>query len=418
MDFVFHNHSINEQSALKSVLWQYNQIRYGLKFYLWTNRDKKAIVAHFKETGLWDKYRIAPTRRQEDGSYNSDGSDFNWDQFNRDSWKYFSDDFDDKTCPETLQLKSVKAVQEQKTKLLLYFLENYAHKVNLEFKSTPMSPKTPIVDNDGVSIILLSRKPEFSIKSPNNAIELVISKTDKGLFVTTIKDNCDRPSIQIPQLGLPLFERMFHYANIITSKPTDVMNNPHYHLGLEVNIERQFQSAQEFLLDQNKLALARRQEQKAKYEAKSLSHDNFSDKPKTTASDKILMSPTEDNTKITKEVTVNYHTDKSTEPIYQWDYIHSESIDGDITYYYGIPKVEFLDWIEDYGDGFLRWSEDERIFIVVNHQLYTLDAQEAMDEIWTLDGSYFSINEIDFFYLEEIDFQIYKNLHTTKTINI
>ncbi|WP_342597387.1 hypothetical protein VKI21_02230 [Cyanobacterium aponinum UTEX 3222] len=413
MDLIFHNHLLQQKSALKSVLWTYNQIRYGLKFYLWSTKDKKGVYAYYKDNGLMEQYRIAPNRRQEDGSYKSDGSGFNWDRFNIDIWKVFSEDYDSKTDPTILGLKTVKEVQEQKTKLLLYFLENYAHKVNLEFKSTPMNPKTPIVDDDGISITLLSRSPEFSIKSPNGAISLVISKTNKGLFVTTIKDNCDRPSIQIPQLGLPLFERMFHYANIITSKPTDVINNPHYHLGLDVNIERQFQSAQEFLLEQNKLALARRQEQKAKYEPKSLSHDNFSDKPKTTSADKVIMTPSKDNTKITKEVTVNYHTDKSTEPLYQWDYIHSENIHGDIKHYYGIPKLDFLDWIEDYGDGFLRWSEDERIFIVINNQLLTVDAQEYMDEIWTTDGSYFAIDVIEFFYLEEIDFQIYKNLHTT-----
>lgn len=411
MDFVFHNHSINQQSALKSVLWTYNNLRYGLKFYLWTNRDKKAIVAHFKESGLWDKYRIAPTRRQEDGSYNSDGSDFDWDSFNRDSWKYFSDDFDDKTCPETLGLKSVKDVQEQKTKLLLYFLERYAHKVDLEFKSTPMNPKTPIVDNDGVSIILLSRQPEFSIKSPNGAIELVISKSPSGQFITTIKDNCNRPSIQIPQVGLPLFERMFYYANIITSKPTDVMNNPHYHLGLEVNIERQFQSAQAFLLDQNKLALARRQEQKAKYEPKSLCHDNFSDKPKTTSADKVIMTPSKDNTKITEAVKVNYKAEESYEPIYKWDDIR---YGVDNIAFYGIPSIELIKWLDSI-DSTFDWIEDERIY------LYNPDVDcGGLDPItdyddesaWTLNGLNFKpFAKGTIFYIEEVDFQMFYNLY-------
>lgn len=408
MDLIFHNHSVNQLSTLKSVLWTYNQIRYGLKFYLWTNKDKKATYAYFKDNGLIDKYRIAPNRRQSDGSYDSDGSDFDWDTYNRDVWKLFSNDYDSKTSPESLGLNSVKAVQEQKNKLLVYFLENYADKVDIEFKSSPMSIKTPLIDDNGISITLLSRNPEFSVKSPNGAIELVISKSKKQ-FVTTIKDNCDRPSILIPQLGLPLFEQMFHYASIIADKPTDVMNNPHYHLGLQVNIERQFQSAQLFLLDQNKLAISRRQEQKNKYEPKSLTHDNFSDAPKATASDKIIMNPSNDNTKITKKVKVNYHSDNSSLATYQWNNIRY-GVDNCV--FYGIPSKDLITWLDEIEETF-EWIENEHIF------LYNPDVEFGLDPVvdyndedaWTLNGLYFKpFAKNTIFYIDENDFQLYYSL--------
>lgn len=408
MDLIFHNHSVNQLSTLKSVLWTYNQVRYGLKFYLWTNKDKKATYAYFKDNGLMDKYRIAPNRRQSDGSYNSDGSDFDWDSYNRDVWKLYSDDYDSKTSPESLGLNSVKAVQEQKNKLLVYFLENYADKVDIEFKSSPMSIKTPLVDDNGISITLLSRNPEFSIKSPNGAIELVITKS-KEQFVTTIKDNCDRPSILIPQLGLPLFEKMFHYASIVSDKPTNVMNNPYYHLGLEVNIERQFQSAQLFLLDQNKLAISRRQEQKTKYEPKSLTHDNFSDAPKPTASDKIMTTTTNDNTKITKNVKVNYHTDKSNEPLYQWDYIHSLSVNNDTIHYYGVHAKTFMTWISN--DELYDWGYYEHLYLCIHNELSTIDFDlTTKEKVWTIDARNYDIENIELIYLTEEKFQLFYSL--------
>ena len=416
MDLIFHNHSVNQLSSLKSILWTYNQVRYGLKFYLWTNKDKKATYAYFKDNGLMDKYRIAPNRRQSDGSYDSDGSDFDWDAYNRDVWTLFSDDYDSKTSPETLGLKSVKAVQEQKNKLLIYFLENYSDKVDIEFKSSPLTLKTPIVDNNGVSITLLSRS-EFSIKSPNGAIELIISKTDKQQFITTIKDNCDRPSILIPQLGLPLFERMFHYASIITDKPTEVMNNPHYHLGLEINIERKLQYAQQFLVDQNKLAIDRRQEQKTKYEPKPLTHENFSHAPKTTISDQVIMTPSTDNTKITKEVKVNYHSDKSNEPIYQWNYIYSLSKDNSTMHYYGVDAVTLIEWLG--GDDLYDWAYDERLYVFVDKNFRTVDFDNTDEhEIWTLDGTLIKIENLDLIYIEEADFQLFHSLCLKNKVTI
>lgn len=414
MDFIFNNHETEQLSSLKSVLWTYNQVRYGLKFFLWTKRDKKAIFNRYREFGMLDNFKIAPTRRQKDGSYDSDGSEIDWNQYNLAVWKEFSDDFETKTNPETLNLKTIKDLQKQKESLFLYFLEQYGNTVNIKYNCDPLTINKPVVDSNGVAIKLISKEPKFSIKSPNGAVELILSRSPNSKqMITNIHDNTERPEIILPHLALPIMQKMFEYANIISNNVDDVIKTPHYYLNIDLKNERKFQEVQLFLLEQNQLSLERRKEQQQKNtteSAKSLSHENIKE------SDKILVTTT-NNKANNKAKTLDYTQEESDAPIYSsWHDIKHSAIDN--SNYYGVNPIAFIEWL-DTPEERSKWAYDERLFIWNPDCEFGLDPVNDCDEpdnAWTLNGLNLNLFKTTL-YLEEADFQIYYGLNKHNMIN-
>ena len=411
-NFIFSHGKIAKESYLNATIYQYSQICYGLKYYLWSNRDKKAIFSYYKNNGLLSQFQYTTVnRRNKEGNYTYDGSEMNWDAYNKSTWKEFKDDFEEKTkLPQSVS--TIKEVIEHKNKLLIYFLENHAQTIKLEFKAEPLMRKKPLVTEDGIKIILLEHNhqiTQFEIKSPSNTISLIINipKDKKGY--SELINHHQNEQILFPKHAHELMKKFFEYAEIIFNNPLEVINNPHYTLNLDCNINVKLQSAQEFLIKQNQLLFEKRRNNQNYYsnQEKPLVHENFEksqDSPVTKLNQTI-----KELDKVTESVEKNNTVDfEKNQPTYN-DTNHKFNSELDI-WLYEVDTFKFINWLKDDNE-LLNWIEDERIFILYDNNLEIISDLNLDDEnlqIWTQSGIFLDSKIL--IYIEEPDYQIFKSL--------
>lgn len=110
--------------ALKETLYLYKQIYYGLRWVAWNYRDRRATFYDALTKGELEPFRLAPGRREADGSYSKDEWDSN--RLNRYLWQRFDQSFAEAFNLEAIQeLKSFKDVRQAINEILEFALTNW-----------------------------------------------------------------------------------------------------------------------------------------------------------------------------------------------------------------------------------------------------------------------------------------------------
>lgn len=216
------------------VLDTYKKVKYGLKYWLWSNRNKKEIFKSHSQNGTLQKYQLGQNA-------------FDWDKYNLDVWTEFSESFDAQTeLPK--DCNSNKEANDFKTKMILWFIEKHGHKVNLKAN---YSRFYGVVVDQETGITITHKSGVFTIYSPSKTTVINVEANKP------IQINGKMPMV-LPPKALPVFQKMLSIADLISKDPEMTLKTPYMYLDLEGTKQQLIQSAQEFLIQQNEAFLAKR----------------------------------------------------------------------------------------------------------------------------------------------------------------
>lgn len=379
MKLAFDNQTIQQSMELEDAIKKFNSIFYGLKHYVWKMRDRSEITKRYKENGLFNNFVMAKGTRQSDGFYSRD--EVNWDAYNKAVWQEYSNEFQEKAgLPK--DAKTIKQISEKKHELIMYFLENYGHKVQLVVKNNPLKDK--IFTEEG--LVISHKGSIFTIKSPNGNVVVTVKE---GKIKLEIKGN----SISFKAEDTQKFQQQMRIAELIALNPQKALDNPYIYLGIDTTANMKIQSAQEFLIKENEEHMAKMNARKAKTQDQQLTHENYTEK-------KVTVSINLNDNKTIDEI-------KSDGQAYTWK--NFSVVKGN--HYYGVRAMAYLEWLTSE-----EISAKCHRFMIDNDGLESVIDISHNEEITAIDSEYKNIliqdkKDSTILWIPEEDFQVWRSLN-------
>lgn len=250
--------------------------RWGLINLAWKQISHRQKVQQFAELGLLEEFKIAPGRRNPDGSYSK--SEIDWNQANLAIYNWFQQSFMD-----TFSLDGVttyKEVYHALNKMLDWAIEHYckhlvSEKQMANAKGTPIRKKFSYALDNGINV---------SGKIESNLRRIILSTNNPKLPDVIVKQTAKadgkgyKGSIEIDAIGIAkfnskdaeLYAEMLQLAARLNLGIKEFIDNPEVFLGLIpiAKLQEVRNLAKATLLEINAAKMAQRNQQKQRTETR------------------------------------------------------------------------------------------------------------------------------------------------------